>query len=53
VENFVNKTYARPIQSGEFDALSYAFYRSAFELIETDLEAYDHSLERERRLFTK
>lgn len=53
VEDFVNKTFSRPIQSGEFDALSYAFYRSAFELIERHIEAYDHSLERERRLFTK
>jgi len=41
-----------PIQSGEFDALSYAFYRSAFESIERHIDRYDHALERERRLFT-
>ena len=40
------------IQSGEFDALSYAFYRSAFEGIERHIDLYDHALERERRLFT-
>ncbi len=53
VEDFVNKTATSLIQSGEFDALSYAFYRSAFELIEQHIEEYDHPLERERRLFTK
>jgi hypothetical protein len=53
VEDFVNKSYARPLQSGEFDAISYAYHRSAFELIENHLEEYDHSLETERRLFTK
>ena len=42
----------RSIQSGEFDALSYAFYRSAFERIERHIDLYDHGLERERRLFT-
>jgi len=53
VEDFIGKTYTQPIQSGEFDALSYAFYRSAFELIENYIEAYNNPLERERRLFTK
>ena len=53
VEDFVNTSSARPMQSGEFDALSYAFYRSAFELIQIHLDEYAHSLERERRLFTK
>lgn len=43
---------AQPMQSGEFDALSYAFYRSAFERIERHIDLYDHELERERRLFT-
>lgn len=42
----------RSVQSGEFDALSYAFYRSAFERIERHIDLYDHALERERRLFT-
>ncbi len=53
VEDFVAKSFSQPIQSGEFDALSYAFYRSAFELIESDIGKYDNPLERERRLFTK
>lgn len=53
VEGFVDKTFSRPIESGEFDALSYSFYRSAFELIECHIEKYDNSLARERRLFTK
>ena len=53
VEDFAGKNFAYPIQSGEFDALSYAFYRSAFELIEAHLEAYEHPLARERRRFTQ
>ena len=53
VENFINRAHSAPVQSGEFDALSYAFYRSAFELIEQYIEAYDLSLDKERRLFTK
>jgi hypothetical protein len=53
LEDFVNPPSTCPLQSGEFDALSYAFYRSAFELIQIHLEAYAHSLEQERRLFTK
>jgi hypothetical protein len=53
VEDFADKTLTRPIQSGEFDALSYAFYKAAFELIEGHIHAYDHSLREERRLFTK
>ncbi len=40
------------IQSGEFDALSYAFYRSAFERIQRHIDRYEHTLQRERRLFT-
>jgi len=53
VEDFINTSSPRPIQSGEFDALSYAFYRSAFELIQFHLDEYAHSLEQERKLFTK
>ena len=53
VEDLINSPAACPLQSGEFDALSYAFYRSAFELIEIHFEDYAHSLEQERRLFTK
>ena len=53
VEDFVNKTFSSPIQSGEFDALSYSFYRSAFQLIENHIKEYDCSLTKERRQFTK
>lgn len=53
VADFVNKTYDQPIQSGEFDALSYAFYRSSFELMNQYIDQYENSLARERRLYTK
>jgi hypothetical protein len=53
VNKFVNKSFDSPIQSGEFDALSYAFYRSAFELIAQHPAAYAHSVKKERRLFTR
>jgi hypothetical protein len=53
VEDFVDKAFHHPLQSGEFDALSYSFFRSAFELIESHIEEYDNSLEIETRLFTK
>lgn len=54
------ETFLRPegdstlqsLQSGEFDALSYAFYKSAFKRIEHHNDLFDHTLERERRLFT-
>ncbi len=46
------ETTARSLQSGEFDALSYAFYRSAFRHIERHIDRFDAALERERRLFT-
>lgn len=44
---------ATDIESGEFDALSYAFYRSAFERIAASADSLKESVERERRLFTK
>lgn len=53
VEAFASKSIPHPMQSGEFDALSYAFHRSAFELIAQQIETYQYPLERERRLFTK
>lgn len=53
VDDFVNKVFVHPVHSGEFDGLSYAFYRAAFEAIERNAEAYDGPLETERRLFTK
>lgn len=53
VQDFARNATPQPLQSGEFDALSYAFYRSAFELIERDIERYDRPLHEERRLFTR
>ncbi|MEM7533206.1 MAG: hypothetical protein AAF639_13580 [Chloroflexota bacterium] len=50
---FVNEPSTSSFLSGEFDALSYAFYRSAFEQMADNIDAYTDSLERERRLFTK
>lgn len=53
VYEFAQNMFLSDLQSGQFDALSYAFYRSAFELIEVNMHRYENSLERERRLFTK
>jgi hypothetical protein len=53
VDDFVAKRFAGPLQSGEFDALSYAFFRSAFELLAADAKRDRASLEVERRLFAR
>ena len=53
VYEFAQNMFLSDLQSGQFDALSYGFYRSAFELIEANMHRYENSLERERRLFTK
>lgn len=53
LDDFVSKDFSRPIQSGEFDALSYAFFRSAFESIEKRIDELEYPVEQERRLFTK
>jgi hypothetical protein len=53
VDDFVRKSFPSPLQSGEFDALSYAFFRSAFDLIERQTARTGLSLQTERRLFTK
>jgi hypothetical protein len=45
VDDFVQQRFSPPLQSGEFDALSYAFFRSAFELLEQNTAAYAHPLE--------
>jgi len=52
VFEFAQNMFLADLQSGQFDALSYAYYRSAFELIEANIDQYENSLERERRLFT-
>jgi hypothetical protein len=44
---------ATSVASGEFDAFSYAFYRSAFQHVTEHPEAFEASVEGERRLFTK
>jgi len=41
VEEFVRRNFAVPLQSGEFDALSYAFYKSAFLFIENSHKRID------------
>ena len=56
VEDFVHGRFSRPPQSGEFDALSYAFFRSAYELMARGIDLdnlYSGDLESERRLLTK
>ncbi len=53
VENFQRQNFSQVIYSGEFDALSYAFYRSAFEHLGHQIPNDDLALARERRLFTK
>ena len=52
LDEFLQPSENSGLQSGEFDALSYAFYKSAFERIAGHIDLYSHSLERERRLFT-
>lgn len=53
VRSFVERPFEFPIQSGEFDALSYAFFKSAYDILTANIDTYAHSLVRERRLFTK
>ena len=53
VDDVVRKKFSQLNFSGEFDALSYAFFRSAFEFIAQHIEAYDLPLAQSRRQFTK
>jgi len=53
VDNFVTQHFPYPIQSGEFDALSYAFFHSAFEQMVGQKGAYNLSLPQARRHFTQ
>lgn len=53
VSDFTSLSFDQTIYSGEFDALSYAFFRDTFEQIAANPDAYEQSIERERRLFTK
>ena len=52
-ERFHHQDFSQPFHSGEFDALSYAFYRSAFDFLADHIPGDDPALTRERRLFSK
>ena len=52
LDDFVQKNLSRPFYSGEFDALSYAFYRSAFEVLAEKYSGDDEAIAKERRRFT-
>ena len=52
-ERFHHQDFSQPFHSGEFDALSYAFYRSAFDFLADHIPGDDPALARERRLFSK
>ena len=51
-DQFFNRENLNMVQSGEFDALSYGFFRSAFELMAMQSNKAS-LLEQERRLFTR
>jgi hypothetical protein len=53
VFNFVGQTFYQPLSSGEFDGVSYAFYRSTFEQMDRRNGFYGLPLEKARREFTK
>lgn len=53
VDTFVSQSWTPPLQSGELDALSYAFFRSAFEILARERERANRPIEVERRLFTE
>lgn len=52
IDNFIQRDFSRTFFSGEFDALSYAFYSSAFETLAQKYLEDDATLARERRRFT-
>ncbi|MBX2997969.1 MAG: hypothetical protein KF893_05615 [Caldilineaceae bacterium] len=53
VTDFATVQNLTSIQSGEFDAISYGFYRAAFEWIDSHLAAVGPSPAEERRAFTE
>lgn len=53
VDSFIDKSLSQPLQSGEFDALSYSFYKSAFTLLEKESIRGAESLNDARRNFTR
>jgi len=52
VERFHRQDFSQPFHSGEFDALSYAFYRSAFDLLADHIPDDKLTLARKKRLFS-
>jgi hypothetical protein len=53
VKHFMHSSNSHRWMSGEFDALSYAFYRHTFEMIAQHPEVFPLSMEEERRAFTQ
>lgn len=53
VDDFLDRRGLDDFFSGEFDALSYAFYRDAFAHLSPHADAADSSLEQARRDFTR
>ena len=53
LKNFIDQDFSHPFYSGEFDALSYSFYRSAFETIAKKHEENETVIAQKRRDFTK
>jgi len=53
LDNFVEQDISSSFYSGEFDALSFAFYRSAFETITKKYKEDSSTFMQERRKFTK
>lgn len=53
VKDFIEQDFSHSFYSGEFDALSYAFYRSAFETIAEKHSPDGELILRTRREFTK
>lgn len=53
LKNFIEKDFSSPFYSGEFDALSYAFYRSAFETIAKEHVENEAVIAEQRRELTK
>ena len=53
VDAFVNQDFSQGFRSGEFDALSYGFFRSAFERIEVCKDELLYPVSKERRRFTQ
>ncbi|MCP4423772.1 MAG: hypothetical protein GY803_04700 [Chloroflexi bacterium] len=52
VEAFAQQSPTQTVQSGEFDALSYAFYRSAFEHLQQNPTTTTQTIAHEGRAFT-